>query len=192
MKTRFSSILVLVLAVFAAGACTPESIRHLPEELRVPADMRLVGKWRAQVLGNEHEATVTAGADDTLVVALSSATVPSGGVAPWQTRHILSFYDVNGTRVIVERGPGLVDRHPVYRYAAYDIGADGAVTLRFASQDEFARYILPLRLQGEVRAQGPLFYDFLLTAFSDEILRVLRAVPPARMWNVSFGPFVRQ
>jgi hypothetical protein len=139
MKMRFSSILVLVLAVFAAGACTPESIRHLPDELRVPADMRLVGKWLAQILGNEHEATVTAGADDTLVVALRSATVPSGGVAPWQTRHVL-----------------------------------------------------PLRLQGEVRARGPLFYDFLLTAFSDEILRVLRTVPPAKMWNVSFGPFVRQ
>ena len=105
---------------------------------------------------------------------------------------MLSFYNVNGARTIVERGPGLVDGHPVYRYAAYDVGADGAVTLRYASQDEFASYVLPLRLQGEVRSRGPLFYDFLLTGFSDEILRVLRTVPAAQMWNVSFGPFVRQ
>lgn len=192
MKTRLSLLLVLVFAAFAVGACTPESIRHLPEELRVPADMRLVGKWRAQILGNQHEATVTADDDDTLVVALRSATVPSGGVPPRETRHVLSFYNVNGARTIVERGPGLVDGHPVYRYAAYDVGADGAVTLRYASQDEFARYVLPLRLQGEVRSRGPLFYDFLLTGFSDEILRVLRTVPAAQMWNVSFGPFVRQ
>jgi hypothetical protein len=192
MKMRLRRLFAVIITAFAAGACTPESIRHLPENLRIPADARLIGQWRAQVLGNQHEATVTAGDDDTLVVALRSATIPSAGAAPWETRHVLSFLDVNGTRVIAEHGPGMVDGNPVYRYATYDVGTDGAVILRYASQAEFSRYILSLRLQAEIRSHGSVFYDFLMTAYADEILRVLRAVPPARMYDVSFGPFVRQ
>lgn len=191
MPASLRKFVLACLAVAGLAACTPESIRPLPEELRVPADDRLIGTWRAQVLGNEHVATVTRGGGDVLVVALRSATVPPGDVAPVQSRHELRFYDIDGTRVISEHGPGLVGGR-VYRYAAYDVGDDGTVTLRFASAREFGKFILPLKLAAEIRARGPVFRDFLLTAHSENIAHVLRTVPPAAMFDVPFGPFVRQ
>lgn len=179
----------MTLAV--AAGCTPESIRALPEELRVPADDRLVGTWRAQVLGNAHVATVARGDGDVLNVELRSATVPSGGAPPRVSRHELRFYDIDGTKVIGERGPGLAGGE-VWRYAAYDIGADGSATLRFASQRAFEAFVLPVRLGAIIRARGPEFYDFLLTAYSDDIVRVMKSAPPETMFDVTFGPFARQ
>ena len=185
-------VLLLLLCVgILTGACTPESMRSLPDEQRVAADSRLIGTWHTQVLGNDHVAVVTAGAVGTLDVVLRTRPASGGGDGV-ETRHRLSFYDIDGTRVIVERGPGLVDRQPTYRFAAYDVAPGGAVTLRYASQLEFLRWVMPLRLSADVRSPDPMFRDLMLTASSENLLTVLRSKKPDVMFDVVFGPFVRQ
>lgn len=184
------SVVGLMVAL-AAGACTPEAIRPLPEDRRVLPDQRLVGTWKAQVLGNEHVAVISPGDVGRLVAVLSSRAAAGGG-PPVETRHELSFYDLDGTRIIVERGPGFVDRRPVYRFAAYDVGADGRVTLRFASENEIKHWALPLKIPSDIRSRDPFFYDILLTTSAEATAALLATKAQAEMFNVPFGPFTRQ
>ncbi len=184
--------LMFVLAAFVAG-CTPEAARPLPDSMRVTADERLVGTWRAEILGNVHTVAVTRGSvAGTLVAEMTTRTATGGSGQVVSSRHVLSFYDFRGTRLIVEHGPSAVDRRPVYRYAAYDIGTDGAVNLRFTSEPEIDRWASPLRVNAAIRGIDPNFRFIYLLADSDTIAAVLGSKPASEMFNVAFGPFVRQ
>ncbi len=184
--------LMLVFAVLVSG-CTPEAARPLPDSMRVTADERLVGTWRAEILGNIHTVTITRGSTaGTLVAEMTTRTAAGGSRQAIASRHVLSFYDFRGTRLIVEHGPSAVDHRLVYRYAAYDIGADGAVTLRFTSEPEIDRWASPLRINASIRGIDPNFRFIYVLADRDTIAAVLASKPASEMFNVAFGPFARQ
>lgn len=187
-------ITVFVLcAALAAGACTPESLRPLPEELRITVDQRLVGTWRARVLGNEHVVVISPGDHGTLVAELRTHAIGNAAAGDvLVSRHVLSFYNYLGLQVIAERGQSLADRSLVYRLATYDVAADGRVTLRFLGEHEILRRTVQLRISVGVRAKDENFHDVLLTSDPDTIVGILRVEKPAAMFTVPFGPFVRQ
>ncbi|MFM2128946.1 MAG: hypothetical protein RL477_492 [Pseudomonadota bacterium] len=187
-------VLVAVLmlcAIAGLSACTPESVHPLPERLRVTADERLVGTWRGSSWGNDYVAVITAGAPGTLEVELTTSVAGRG--ERMKSRHTLSFYDVSGMKLIVERGTSLVDRTAVYRFAAYDVAPGGAVTLRFTSDREvYYKWAGGMRIAAVVRGSDENFHDVLLTADGEQVLAMLQSQPQATMFDVTFGPFSRQ
>lgn len=180
-------------AAFAVGACTPESLRSLPEDIRITIDQRLVGTWRARVLGNEHVVVISPGDHGTLVAELRTHAIGDTTARDAITsRHVLSFYNFLGLTVIAERGPSIADRSPVYRFATYDVAADGSVMLRFLGENEIQRRTVQLRIGVGVRSRDENFHDILLTSAPETIAGILRVEKPAALFAVPFGPFVRQ
>lgn len=184
---------LLVCCAVLVGACTPESARPLPESMRVTPDERLIGTWRARLLGNDHVAVVSAGDRGTLEVRLTTHAVgnsrPEDAIT---SRHVLAFYQFHGRRLLVERGPSLFDHKPVYRFADYDIAADGTLMLRFLSEDAFDRVAKPVGLRMEIRGRDPVFRDLLVTDYAETTAAVLGTRPVAELFALSYGPFVRQ
>lgn len=185
---------LIAFAVMALAACTPESHHPLPADTRTQVDERLVGTWRADILGNRHVAVVTRGDPGVLNVTLSSVTLEGArdGVAPKVTHHQLTFYNFKGTPVIAEHGPSLVDGDPVYRFASYHFADDGSVTLDYLGQHEIWKWVSSLRLGGEMRSDDPLFRDIIVRGSSQNLAAVMRHFTPKQLFNVPFGPFTRQ
>lgn len=192
---RALTFLLLIVVGFAVAACTPESTHNLPESDRIAVDARLLGTWHAHILGNDHVAVVTRGAPGTLDVVLRSVTDAGAkrGLAPRVTHHVLRFYDIDGTRVMSEEGPSMAqpDRR-VFRFATYRFAADGSVTLLYLDQHEIWKVVSSLRLPGKIRSKDPLFRDLLVTASADQLVAFMRNIRPAALYDVAFGPFVRQ
>ncbi|MFT5539321.1 MAG: hypothetical protein ACI82H_000839 [Alphaproteobacteria bacterium] len=186
--------MVLVLAAPLIGACTPESKKSLPEALRTAVDDRLVGTWHARVLGNDYVARVTKDGGGELDVVLHTIRLnaQNAGRPPLETHHKLGFFSLAGKTVIAERGPSMADDRTIHRFAAYDVAADGSITLRYTSQEEIRRFVLPLKLRAVIRSQDRTFNDILLIADSEEIAAFMGSVKSEKMFDVAFGPFTRQ
>jgi hypothetical protein len=191
---RIFIAMILVLAAPLMGACTPESRKSLPEATRIAADTRLVGTWHARMLGNDYVARVTDSGGGELDVVLRTMRLNAKNVghAPMESRHKLAFFDLAGARVIAEQGPSMAEDRVVHRFATYDVAADGSITLRYASQTEMNRFVLPLKLRAIIRSNDRTFRDVLLIADAEEIATFMGSVKPEKMFDVAVGPFVRQ
>lgn len=181
------------LAILAA-ACTPESENPLPDDTRAGVDERLIGTWAGEVLGNRHVAEVTRGAPGVLEVKLASVTIEGAkqGLAPTESRHQIRFHDLLGTPVIAEQGPSLIDGEPVYRFASYHFGADGALMLNYTAEKPIFAFVAPLKMRGTFRANDPVLHDVIVQAAPDKLAAVMRRYKPADLFKMSFGPFKRQ